>query len=280
MIRPTSRSLLPPLSCLLLLAACGSGEQDSPAETSPAPVQDMRADAQDMSAGGQEDMAPPVDMSEPPLDMTPTQQPDMAATQDLGVDMAQECAPEAVAAEQVAVNTQVASGDFSVEALSTGWRATLDAGVGGAAMAAQSSYLYLDLDSGELVALSDVDAHKDGSWELAIKRAEIRLNSADSGPQPLLLARVEGASFEDATPPGPEGEWSQDDFVGPSCELITYGRGSLATAFGQWYDYDPSTHTVSAPEQVTYYIYHPGTHALIKLAIESYDAGLYTLRWE
>ncbi len=147
--------------------------------------------------------------------------------------------------------------------------------------AASSSFVYVDLDNQEMLDLSDVDAFTDDQWEIALKRTEIRINSADSGPRSLLLGKTEAADFAQAMPPSPQGgDWVSDDFVTDACEVVTFGRGSLQTAFGQWYDYNPMTHTVSAPENTVYFLYDSVTHAVIKFQITSYADGVYSMRWE
>ena len=139
----------------------------------------------------------------------------------------------------------------------------------------------MDLENGELLAISDVEAFTNPDWDIAFKRTEIRINSEDSGPGAWIVADVDAESFEAAEPPSPQGgTWRGDDFVSETCEVSTFGRGTIETAFGQWYDYDPSTHGVSAPEGKVYFLYNAVTHAVIKLQIESYADAVYTLRWE
>ncbi|CAN0514633.1 unnamed protein product [Laminaria digitata] len=212
---------------------------------------------------GEEDMAQPV-------------------AEDMGTpDMPEACDEEAVSKSLVAVHETVTAGASEFTQLERGWRATIDAAAGGAAVASDSSFLYVDLDTGAVLELSDAAAYTDSAWDIALKRTEVRINSQDSGPGALLLVEVEAESFEAAMPPGPQdGNWRGDDFVDEMCEVVTFGRGSIQTAFGQWYDYNPETHAISAPEGRVYFLYNAATHGVYKLQIEAYEDAIYTLRWE
>lgn len=255
-------------------------------------AENHQATPEDMG-DGEEDMSPAdEDMAAPVEDMGASNSMDMSpADEDMNSDddMAAACDPDATSASLVAVHDEPSTTQTAVftelpaegDDGSAGWRLELDAALGGAAEAAEASFFYVDLEHGELLELSDVAAHTDDRWDIAFKRTEIRVNSEDSGPGNWLIADVDAESFEVAAPPSPqEGAWRGDDFVSDTCEVATFGRGTVETAFGQWYDYDPATHRVSAPEGRVYFFYNAATHAVIKLQIESYSDAVYTLRWE
>jgi hypothetical protein len=192
-----------------------------------------------------------------------------------------ECVPREKAAELVASQEGVAEGEADFARGDGRWSGTLDASLGGRKAAKSSSFLYLDLDEGVLLELSDVEAFEDERWEMAFKRTEIRINSADSGPRELRLARVENTSFEEASPPATDsGSWRTDDFVDESCEVSTFGRGTTETAFAQWYDYNFLTHQVSAPEGVVYFLHDPAAETTTRFQIVDYRDAVYELRWE
>ncbi len=195
-----------------------------------------------------------------------------------GADAA--CTPEEVAAEQVAVNTSVNDGSVTFGTDGDVQTATIDAASGGTQNAANESFIYIDLDNGQKLELSDEEAFEDTDWDLAFRRTVIRLNGADSGPGAWMAARVD-ADWETATPPSASGgAWGEDDFVSDTCEVLTgAGDRGLATAFDGWYSYDPSTHQVSAPEETTWFLYEAMTHAVLKLSIDSYSDATYEIRW-
>lgn len=264
--------------CLFALALWGCPAEEDAVDVNNSKPDTTQDEAMDVVSTSDE--TPDLDGG---MDTTVDEEPDEVSAPDASdsSDDQTTCDPNEVAASEVAVHTTVASSVLETEPLEKGWRVVLDASVGGAAQAAVSSFVYLDLDGPEVLSISDQDAHTDDRWELAFKRTEIRTNSADSGPRSILLARVEASTFDDAAAPNAQGgSWVTDDFVTDECEVLTFGRGSLQTAFDQWYAYDPSTHGVSAPEGVFYFMYDPVSHAVTKFAIESYSDATYTLRWE
>lgn len=266
------------LAILLTIAAIGCDSDPEPAQDEPTP--DMTAPAPDQ----------PLDTPDQPADAPdqPVDVPDLTEPADMAPDAESDAEPDQAACDQaataaplIAVNTDVSAGAVTVTDGAAGERtAVIDASAGGAAMAATRSYLYLNLSTGAAAALSDQGAVAANTWHIAFKRAEVRTNSADSGPGALLVARVDDTTWEAAQPPNPAGGgWVTDDFVSDSCEVITYGRGSIQTAFGQWYDYDPVNHTLSAPATTVFFLYDAVTHAAFKLQITGYDSGVYTVRW-
>ncbi len=190
------------------------------------------------------------------------------------------CDVDAEIASLVGELDTVTAGDFAMEAGEDGSIFTLDASVGGNANAGTSSYIYVDLDTGERLEISDVEALSNSDWDLAFKRSIIRLNGGDSGPSALMLSSVSETTWEDATPPGADAMWAVDDFMDDECNLVTVGPGLLNTAFGAWYDYDPSTHTVSNRPGEVYFIYNAATHMVTQLEIQDYADGTYTIRWK
>lgn len=259
--------------CLLSLCACS--EEPTPAQT----PQDQGAPDQGKTTT---DMGAPDQGAPQPDQDTPDQgQPDQGTPDQGSPDQGQPCDPASKAAELIGVFDTTSAGTFEAQPQEDGSVVvTLDAGLGGAAQAAQSSYLYASLTGGKLIEISDKAALTDDTWELAFKRTELRINSADSGPGMWMLGKAVETTWEEAAPPSTMGDaWSTDDFVNEQCEIATFGRESLLTAFNQWYDYNPETHEISAPAGVIYFLYNMTTHAALKLEIQSYEGGIYTLRW-
>lgn len=156
---------------------------------------------------------------------------------------------------------------------------TLDASLGGPEQAAQSSYLYIDLEQGTILDLSDKEAREDDSWHVAFKRSELRSNSADSGPGQVQVSKIEQdlTSLQDV-PSDPS--WQQDDFVDEFCNVKTFGLDFIETAFGQWYEYDFENHAVRIKDDQTYIIQDPARNLVWGFAIDAFDDGVYTLRWK
>src|SRR4051812_3361383 len=57
----------------------------------------------------------------------------------------------------------------------------VDATAGGISGSADNPYIYLDLKAGVKVAINDLDARSSMAWDVALKRASLRVNGGDSG---------------------------------------------------------------------------------------------------
>lgn len=265
------------LSAALLLTSLGCGDSEDPAETAENSVANN-------SANGSSNNGMPGNNASTANNSNNSNN---SSNVDAGGGDAENpndgggtCDPVAVALETIGAVESVADATLTSEALGeNGFTVTLDAALGGPAMAAESAWVYVDVDAPAIVEIDDVEAMTDNSWEFAFKRAEIRLNSADSGPRSLMLTRVEETTWDTVPAPDRNAEWLTDDFVTDTCDVETYGRGSIATAFSDWYDYNPETHVVSAPEGVVYFTYDATTHAVSKFQIASYESGIYTFDW-
>lgn len=260
---------------ILALAACGNDDETPDKTSADMSVADMAAD---QSVTPDQPNDTPDATPDTPID-TPDAAPDAPIDEPDAEPDQEPCDEAATAAALVAVNEDISAGLVTTAGQGE-LTATVDASAGGAAMAAGRSFLYLDLTTGQPVALSDKDAFTANTWHIGLKRSELRINSADSGPGALLLARVDGADWDTAQPPNPAGGgWLSDDFVSDTCQVATFGQGAIQTAFGQWYDYDMTNHTLSVPEDTVFFLYDATTHAAFKLQITGYDSGIYTLRW-
>ncbi len=208
------------------------------------------------------------------------------------------CDRDAAIASAIGANTTVSGGTIEVRpGMDAEFEATLDASLGGTAAAAQSSYLYLDLGTGELLDLSDVSARTSTAWTIGFNRTNIILNSGNSGAGAMRLAKVTGVSFEDASAPGDEAMWRVDDFLDDACEVKTFGDtipggdGFIDTAFGFWFAYEfDQDHRVSAPDQTVYFVQDQSSDVTYKFEIVDFldrdpndelkRIALYELRWQ
>jgi hypothetical protein len=160
--------------------------------------------------------------------------------------------------------------------------ATLDASIGGPEQAAQSSYLYIDLVAGELLSLSDKQAAQSEAWHIAIKRSELRANSADSGPGQIHVALQDQELSKLTNVPLSQDDtaWRRDDFVDEFCNVKTFGLDFIETSFGQWYEYDFENHVARVKPEQTYIIQDRQTNTSWGFTIDAFDAGQYTMRWK
>lgn len=141
---------------------------------------------------------------------------------------------------------------------------SIDATAGGIAGAAENPYLYIDLKTGTKIALNDLDALDSSAWDISLKRASLRVNSGDSGTGDRKLAVVAGASLEDITA-APSSGYAIDDFTSAECTLVSLPAGEPRSAFGEWYNYNETTHEVS-PKSELYVVARPdGSHTALRI---------------
>jgi hypothetical protein len=141
---------------------------------------------------------------------------------------------------------------------------TVDATAGGLMGAADNPYVYLDLKTGQKVAIHDLDARMSTAWDIALKRASLRVNGGDSGTGERKLVAVPAGSLDMVTA-APTTGYRVDDFADAECAPITHPSGEPMSAFGEWYGYDQNTHMV-VPKSEVYVIERPdGSHSALRL---------------
>lgn len=135
----------------------------------------------------------------------------------------------------------------------------------------ESAWQHLDLDTG----ISTQDG-----WDLAFSRFRVRTNGGVSGSGGVLVAELDGRSFDSVTR-APEDGWTADRPDGDADD-DTEADNVFNNGTKDWYEYELSTHTLT-PRDVTYVV--ASTEArFYKLRFESYydDAGspaIVRFRW-
>jgi hypothetical protein len=162
---------------------------------------------------------------------------------------------------------------------------TVDATAGGPMMSADNPYIYLDLRAGTKLELNDLDARSSAAWDLALKRASLRVNGGDSGSGGRKLAVVPAADLAAVTAP-PSSGYAVDDFADADCALISLPAGEPMSAFGEWYDYNPDTHVVTPKSEVYVLERSDGSHTALRLLTYYGDTtnpmrgGYYQVEWK
>lgn len=166
-----------------------------------------------------------------------------------------------------------------------GGRTDVDATAGGITMSADNPYIYLNLKTGTKVDVNDIEARNSMAWDVAFKRASVRVNGGDSGVGGRTLSPVAAATLAEVTAV-PSSGFVADDFADASCMLVALPAGEPSSAFGLWYNYDETAHTLTAKPEV-YVIKRPdGSHTALR--IETYyrdpvakmGGGLYEIEWK
>lgn len=128
--------------------------------------------------------------------------------------------------------------------------------------------VYVSLADAAPVA-APADPLADLSWDLAFRRTTIQLNGGVHGAgagEAVTLA--DGTLWADVTEVPTDG-WTTD--VEPP------GPYQDGTALESWYDYDPSTHSVSAPGRL--HVVRDASGAAWKFSVTAWDDGAFTVRF-
>ncbi len=201
-----------------------------------------------------------------------------------GLDASVGCVPTDLLPADFIPIAEVADADLTSTTEEGVTVATVDATAGGFFDAADNPFIYVDLETGVKVDIDDVEALTSDAWDIAFKRATIRLNGGDSGPGDVGLAVVEGG-FDDVTEAPADATYEEDDWVSEDCTLVAERDGTPASAFHEWYDYEDATMTLT-PKPIVHVI-RTRSGGFVKLVIDSfYDetgeeriSAVYSLRW-
>jgi len=129
----------------------------------------------------------------------------------------------------------------------------VDASAGGTQAAAQNPRVYLSLETGARVDVSDVAAASSQAWDIAIKRPVIFTNSGDGGPGQGGAVYVDKA-FDSVTAADADGKtFLTEKFFDADCNASLDQTGAVKTALDGWYDYNPAGNVVT-PKSGTWII--------------------------
>lgn len=154
----------------------------------------------------------------------------------------------------------------------------IDATAGGFGNETTHPRVYVSLETGTRVDISDVQAQTSTAWDLAFRRPVIYTNSGDAGPgmggEVTVHKPFDQATVADAT------GFSTESFVDADCNPKMDMTGDLLTTMSAWYDYNQATMVVT-PVPNTTEVIRGGTGKLYKMGIVGYyglpDAGMGTI---
>jgi hypothetical protein len=207
--------------------------------------------------------------------------PDLGALPDLGTKFpCQSEWTDAIHAQSKVSTGAVATTEQAGEKVTT-----VDATAGGMSAAFSNPYVYVSFDGGGVrVDLDDFDARTSTAWDLAFRRAVIRVNGGDSGAGQGAVAILPGKTLAEVTAV-PASGFAQDDFLDDKCKIKTNPINDIWTAIGgatgMWYAYDMSGMKLTPNAEV--YVFRTAKGKHLKLVVEGYYKGTaganYTLRW-
>jgi hypothetical protein len=153
-----------------------------------------------------------------------------------------------------------------------------------------TAWVYLDLDTGEEVAVDDLATATD--WDLGFRRSNIKVNGGWSGPADVRVAVLPGVAFDDFdaapvalfeqdAPSSGEVDPDRPSFIDDDGTDFVFTRANAASTNG-WYDYDPVQHVLS-PADVTFVVRSTeGEHFKLRFLDyynEAGTSGVPTFRW-
>ena len=302
-LKVTSWIALVGVSCFAF-TACSSEPDEQPGETTIVIVEpdagmdepdegnnteaDAAPDALDMA-----DMALPEDMAMDEPDM-PEDEPDIPTVGDLSENNSNGgCDTAAELIEAWPLNDKVSTGSFEATEENGVWSVTLDASAGGLQGSSQNPFLYVDLDGGAKLDITDPTAVRDDTtWEIAFRRTGAFINGGDAGPGAVEIARVTGTSFDAVTAANMPGNsrFITEVSVDEDCQVIapSSGFGTVRTVFeqlnpdttsGSWYNYGVGGGGVSVPADHVYVLRGTDMQKTYKFSFVTWTSGVYEIRW-
>jgi hypothetical protein len=167
---------------------------------------------------------------------------------------------------------KVSTGEVSVVSDSNGVKTIyVDAaagGLGGASL--KNPRVYIDLEAGKKVDVTDKSAPASTAWDLALKRAVIFTNSGDAGAGMGGAVQVTKA-FASVTAADETG-LQKEKFFDQDCNPQLDQTGAPSTTFSNWYDYDQVTN-IPTPKPNVSYVVIGGTGKKYKVGIKAYDGA-------
>ncbi|AKT36050.1 uncharacterized protein CMC5_001620 [Chondromyces crocatus] len=155
-----------------------------------------------------------------------------------------------------------------------GFTSLINAVAGGAMNPNPDSYTYGKFTANglEKVEISDENAIDSMDWDIAFRRAVIRINSGNSGPSCVTAAPLAGTSYDDLTAlPASLPQGRTDTFYSDACVFQSDGSGqptAPGTALASFYAYNQTTHCLGMSSQV--YLLQLADSSYVKLVVTAY----------
>jgi hypothetical protein len=155
----------------------------------------------------------------------------------------------------------------------------VDASAGGSSNSANRAWVYFrfDADGATKIETDDESALESSDWHLSIRRYIVRLNSGDSGPSCVGADEMSRKTYEEVTEVPSDASFAEEDFYNDECALVEDNSGlpgSPAVVLGGWWSYENAVVPTLVP-----FLVQIEDGRVLKLVIEDYDDGVYTIRW-
>lgn len=143
----------------------------------------------------------------------------------------------------------------------------------------RENWAYVNLDRGEMVALTSEQASSSGDWHLAFRRHTIRSNGGASGSGNVQVAVVDGQDefYSDGQPVdntflnAAAGQYEADLVKDFDISALTFAQDANKPAIKgeDWYSYNQETHTLSANTSNVWLVRHADSKTYSKFSFSS-----------
>lgn len=221
-------------------------------------------------------------------DQTEDMEEDIPVFGDMADDMKGDERRQIVIKEWPLNDKKAPAGSINVMDENGVYTVTIDATAGGSMAAKENAFVYVDLDEGKQVDITDLESLTDKTWELAFKRYIIRTNSGDSGDGDVELALIENTTFDAVTSAPTDAQaYATDETLDANNMVRVDPIGGLFTAFNvlnefnptgsqSWYNYNMG---LSPTPGAVYIIRGTDGGKTFKMQILAWKSGEFQIQW-
>jgi hypothetical protein len=156
--------------------------------------------------------------------------------------------------------------------------AQVDATAGGSASYGKNPFIYLDLINNKKVDITDVQAETSGSWDIAFKRWQIKLNSGTAGPGNVGAVIVADKNLVEVTT-APAGPYEVESYFDAKCMVLLDPINGLLTFLSDWYEYESGSMRLTPKKEVIVLKRRDG-QGHIKVQLTAYYKGTVSGNFE
>lgn len=228
-------------------------------------------------------------------DDTDTEDTDVAGPDPVCTEPTEPACIDAMILDLSLQDDKESDGDVITEVDGEDFVTVIDATAGGSSAASRNPWVYVQFtaDGAERVDMDDETALEDMTWDLALRRFIIRLNSGDSGPSCVGAAEMDG-DYGDLDSVPDDVTFELENFYDDECALQEDQSGlpgSPAVVLGDWWAY----HGSCVGTTLTPFLLQQADGHVVALVIEGYyetgqeecnsdgiageNSGMITIRW-
>lgn len=145
----------------------------------------------------------------------------------------------------------------------------VDASGGGFQNAVKNPRIYVDLEAGAKVDVTDKTSVTSTAWDLSLKRSVIYTNSGDGGAGQGGAIQLNKSFASVTADEAANAMLEKETFFEEDCTPKLDPTNAPLSTFSDWYEYDQATNQITGPKNVTYVV-QGGTGKKYKVGIKTY----------